>query len=589
MIKRFLLFSVLGLSVTLGSAQQFSARYELVRMSADVNTKLYDETAPVISTDGKKLYFFVYNHPENTYGKSGSQDIWFSNLDDKGVWSKAKRLGSPFNENRYNEVFNVLPDGSLFVRGGRSKNSKGFSIVSPSGGWTELRIKDFDKMCKGIFYGATISADARHAVLYFAEVTGNKFNDLYITNQQPDGSWSAPLKLAISTGSDEFAPFIGPDQVTLFFSSERPATVRLGKEDIYKVTRLDDTWMKWSPPENLGKAVNTSATDAYFSIDSHGNVFTCRMGSVLDGGNLDIFILKPRNIKIILDVTVQNEKTTLPVEANVELRMKDQKTMSHKTNAAGKFEVHIPEIDSYTLAATVAGYLPKEENFKLPKINSDTTLQVVLNLTPVAPRKLFLSGEVFDKKTQQRISAKVDIVYKVDVKTAYAAPAEGGKYEQEVFSAGPYLLTASAPGYLNATDSVELVAGNDASGIKNIFLTPIEVGVTVRLKNIYFDFDKTTLKAESFVELNKVVEFLNQNGTVEIEIEGHTDSKGADEYNRNLSQGRSQSVVDYLASQGIDSGRLKAQGYGESKPIDTNDTEDGRANNRRVEFTVLKK
>ena len=83
--------------------------------------------------------------------------------------------------------------------------------------------------------------------------------------------------------------------------------------------------------------------------------------------------------------------------------------------------------------------------------------------------------------------------------------------------------------------------------------------------------------------------FLEQNPTVEIEIAGHTDSKGTDEYNVNLSQGRSQAVVDYLASQGIDRGRLTAHGYGEAKPIDTNDTEEGRANNRRVEFTVLKK
>jgi outer membrane protein OmpA-like peptidoglycan-associated protein len=97
------------------------------------------------------------------------------------------------------------------------------------------------------------------------------------------------------------------------------------------------------------------------------------------------------------------------------------------------------------------------------------------------------------------------------------------------------------------------------------------------------------LKKESFTELNKVADFLKQNATVEIEIAGHTDSKGSDDYNANLSQGRSQSVVDYLVSQGIESFRLTAHGYGESKPIDTNDTEPGRANNRRVEFTVVKK
>lgn len=85
-----------------------------------------------------------------------------------------------------------------------------------------------------------------------------------------------------------------------------------------------------------------------------------------------------------------------------------------------------------------------------------------------------------------------------------------------------------------------------------------------------------------------MVDFLTQNGSVEIEISGHTDSRGQDNYNLNLSQGRSQSVVDYLISKGIDINRLTAHGYGESKPIDTNDTEEGMANNRRVEFTVLK-
>ena len=589
MVNRFLLLSVFGLSFpSYSSAQEFSPRYELVRKSSEVNTKLYDEVAPVISTDGKKLYFFVYNHPENTYGKDGSQDIWFTNLDDKGVWSKAKRLGPPLNQNRYNQVFNVLPDGSLFIRGGHSKNSKGFSIVSPSGAVSELRIKDFDKLCKGLFYGATISADAKHAVLYFSEIPNSKFSDLYITNLQPDGNWSLPAKMAVSTPSDEFSPFIGPDQTTLFFASERMSLVRMGKADIYKISRLDDTWTNWSQPVNLGKGVNTSAIDSYFSIDALGNVFTCRMGSVVDGGNYDIFLLKPRDIKIMLSLTVLNAKTQQPISTPVELRIKDQKTLSLKTNAAGKVETRMPEIVEYSLSANVPTFLPKEENFKLPKVGNDTTFQVVLNLTPIE-KKLFLAGDVIDKKTQQLINAKVDLVYKSNAQSKFVVTAEGGKYRQEVVSVGEYLLTASAEGYLNSTDSVTLVAGDENSGIKNLFLNPIEVGATIRLKNIYFDFDKTTLKPESFLELNKVFDFLKQNLHVEIEIEGHTDSKGADEYNLNLSQGRSQSVVDYIVSQGIDRSRLAARGYGESKPVDTNDTEEGRANNRRVEFTILKK
>jgi OmpA-OmpF porin, OOP family len=151
------------------------------------------------------------------------------------------------------------------------------------------------------------------------------------------------------------------------------------------------------------------------------------------------------------------------------------------------------------------------------------------------------------------------------------------------------MLTASAEGYLNSSDSIDVGDAEMSPYTKDLYLDPIEVGVTVRLKNIYFDFDRATLKKESFVELNKVVEFLKQNSSVEIEIAGHTDGKGSDDYNLNLSQGRSQSVVDYIVSQGIESARLTAHGYGESKPIDSNDTPEGQANNRRVEFTIVKK
>src|SRR5437868_7008430 len=114
-------------------AQEISPRYELVKMNDNVNTR-YNEVSPVISPDGKSLYYFVSNHPENNYGKENSQDIWVSTLDDKGQWAKAKHLGSPFNQNRFNQVFSFLPDGSLFIRG----NKKGFAIATLSGGHSEL-------------------------------------------------------------------------------------------------------------------------------------------------------------------------------------------------------------------------------------------------------------------------------------------------------------------------------------------------------------------------------------------------------------------------------------------------------------------
>lgn len=567
-------------------AQEFSPRYELVKMDKMVNT-FHHEAAPVISPDGNTLYFFVQDHPENTMGNDDTQDIWVSKKDGSGVWGQAEHLRSPFNIHRSNQVFTVLPDGSLFIRGGRSKGEKGFSIVT-GGSLRELDVKDFKSMNKGRFYGASMSADMKHMLIYFSEKDNSPNSDLYASHVQPDGSWSKPVKLKLSTSTDDVGPFIGPDQKTLYFASARQAPGRQGGTDIYKSTRLDDTWVNWSQPINLGKPINTSALDYYFTIDSEGNVFTSRANKALEGAQLDLYMLVPKTFKINLNGYVFSEKTQEPLQANVEIRVKDKEPAALRSNTSGKFETRMPEVKEYTVATTAEGFLPKELKFTVPVLYSDTTVSIEIPLKPVA-KKLILSGNVYNKKTDQQIPAKLEITVKNDRKTNFKVDASKGSYEREVPKVGWYLITASSEGYLNATDSVRLESEELSPAIKDLYLEPIEVGVTVRLKNIYFDFDKTTLKKESFTELNKVVDFLKQNSSVEVEIAGHTDNKGSDDYNANLSQGRSQAVVDYLISQGIEDYRLTAHGYGESKPIDTNDSDDGRANNRRVEFTVVKK
>jgi outer membrane protein OmpA-like peptidoglycan-associated protein len=338
----------------------------------------------------------------------------------------------------------------------------------------------------------------------------------------------------------------------------------------------------------MGKPINTGGDDFYFTIDDHGNVFTSRANKALDGAQLDIYTLVPKTFKINLIGTVLNAKSMQPIQANVELRLPNEDPLKLQPNAQGRFETKMHEVSAFNIAANMAGFIPKDEAFKIPVLDKDTTINVEILLTPIA-KKLILAGNVYDKKTEQPLVAKLDISLKTDRKTSIKMVAEGGKYEKEIPKLGWYMITASADGYLNVTDSIEANDDGMSPFIRDLYLQPIEVGLTVRLKNIYFDFDKTTLKEESFPELNKVVDFLKRNASVEIEIAGHTDSKGTDDYNVNLSQGRSQSVVDYIVSQEIDSFRLTAHGYGEGKPIDTNESDAGRANNRRVEFTILKK
>lgn len=568
-------------------AQEFAPRYELVKLGKGVNTH-YHEAAPIISQDGKKLYFFVHNHPENTFGKEGSDDIWMSTLDDKGEWGTAKHLAAPFNIHHSNQVFSALPDGSLFIKGGRGKDSKGFSIITGSS-IKELDVPNFKELNKGKFYGASLSSDGKHMIIFFGSTPAGARSQLYVSNQEANGNWSAPKRINISTKDDDFGPFISFDDKTLYFASDRNAPGRKGKADIYKATRLDDTWQNWSTPVNMGAPINTAADEYYFCMDREGHVFNSRANSTLDGGNLDIFMLIPRDIRILVTGMVYNDKNKQPIEANIILTAGQNQPKNLKSSLAGKFEQRIPEVTAYTINASQAGYLPKDLSLTLPAgLGNDTTIFVDIYLTPVA-KKLMLAGTVFDSKTNQPITAKVDAVLKSDKKVNFKIPAAGGKYEQEIKAMGTYRLTASAEGYLNASDSSEVFDEETTPVIKDLYLQPIEVGLTVRLKNIYFDTDKTTLKSASFVELNKVVELMKNNPTLEIEISGHTDSQGSDSYNINLSQGRSQSVVDYIVSQGIDGYRLTAHGYGEGKPIDTNDTDAGRANNRRVEFAVLKK
>src|SRR5688572_16975054 len=208
---------ILFASAVFSVQAQFSTRFELVKMDKTVNTFRH-EAAPVISPDGNTLYFFVQDHPENTMGKDDTQDIWVSKKDASGLWSQAEHLRNPFNLHRSNQVFTVFSDGSLFIKGGKTKGEKGFSIVT-GGSIRELNVKDFKSMNKGRFYGASMSADMKHMLIYFSEKENSADSDLYASHAQPNGSWSRPEKMKLSSTTDDVGPFIAPDQKTLYFAS----------------------------------------------------------------------------------------------------------------------------------------------------------------------------------------------------------------------------------------------------------------------------------------------------------------------------------------------------------------------------------
>ncbi len=506
MFGRLSLIVVFYLCILAVASAQSTEDFELVNLGREVNS-IYHDSAPVVSPDGQALYFTITNHPENTYGTDNSQDIWCSYKDDKGNWSQSVHMGKPFNRNRYNQVMSVSLDGNrLLIRGGKRKDKVGFSVCNKvNGEWQNpevLDIEGFEDMMKGHFNGAFMAYDEKALLIYFSEKPKSKYSDLYVSFHLTANQWSRPQLIScLNTHMDEFGPYLAPDNKTLYFASNRGGG--MGKMDIYETRRLDESWLKWSPPKNVGAPINTGGFDGYYAVGLNDTlVFTTRAFMSADGGHLDIYSLKriiKEDPKITLKGAVINQKSWEPVKANVRYKKADE----------------------------VLGVVESEE--------------------------------------------------------------ENGTFSTSLPDTALYTLEVSAEGYFATTDTVWLQGKIEADTTlyKEIMLKPIEVGVSVRLNNIFFDYNKTTLRPESFPELDKVVEFLQENPSVVVEIGGHTDDRGTDDYNLTLSQGRAESVVSYLSEHWIDPSRISAKGYGESKPEVPNDSDENRQVNRRVEFTIM--
>jgi outer membrane protein OmpA-like peptidoglycan-associated protein len=153
-----------------------------------------------------------------------------------------------------------------------------------------------------------------------------------------------------------------------------------------------------------------------------------------------------------------------------------------------------------------------------------------------------------------------------------------------------YALNVSYPGYLFHSENFSFSGIHEITDpfLKNVALNPIQTGEKIILRNIFFDFDEWEIKNESLVELEKIALFLKQNSSLKVEISGHTDNIGTDEYNKTLSQRRAEAVVLYLIDNGIDAHRLVSKGYGDDEPVATNDTVEGRAQNRRTEMKIIR-
>jgi outer membrane protein OmpA-like peptidoglycan-associated protein len=204
---------------------------------------------------------------------------------------------------------------------------------------------------------------------------------------------------------------------------------------------------------------------------------------------------------------------------------------------------------------------------------------------------VLIKGRVLNKNTSLPIQANIayeNLANAANMGVAISNP-QTGEYQIALPYGVNYGFSASANNFISISDNIDLTSVSEYKEIiRDLYLVPLETGQVIRINNIFFETAKADLKEESFAELNRLVKLMEQNPGMEIALGGHTDNVGSEESNQKLSTERSKSVLDYLVSKGIAAGRISSAGYGKSKPVAENETEEGRALNRRVEFTVVK-
>ena len=483
------------------------------RLNDNVNSP-YKEYKPLLSPTGTTLFFSRKNHPGNIGGVEDDEDIWFSEMDSTGEWKEAVNAGPELNNEEPNFVSGVTPDGHTVVLllGNRyekkGKMSAGVSISTKEGDkWTKPYnldiVNDYNYSDKVNYF---LTNNRQVLLLSVERDDTHGERDFYVSFFQEDSTWSEPLNMGdiINSVGDESSPFLAADDETLYFSTNGRGGY--GAYDIYVSKRLDETWTKWSDPQNLGPDINSERDDLFFNIPVTGN-YAYYTKSISDD-DADIFRVElplrvmPNEV-IIVKGRLLNKETGEPIEAKIIYEKLPEGltvgiTKSHAVT--GEYEIVLPKGELYGFRAEAEGFLPVNENID---------------------------------------------------------------------------LTGEAP-------------PNDEL-IREMMLVPVEVQATITLNNIFFDFDRATLKAESYPELNRLTAFLKENDKVRIQITGHADSTGDPTYNQWLSEWRAQAVAKYLIKNNIAEGRLVVEFYGSERPAESNETREGRSKNRRVEFTILEK
>ncbi|WP_310392340.1 OmpA family protein [Hymenobacter sp.] len=467
---------------------------------------------------------------EDPEGNGYFEDIYQATWNGK-AWGRATNLGEPVNTDEHNATVGVAPDGQRLLV---YTNANGGDLLEANlrgTAWGKPKQLGTRINTRSHETSATYSPDGRFLYFVSNREGGLGGADIYKVELE---SKSPPVNLgpAINTSGGEEGVFMMPDGKTMFFSSQGHNS--MGGYDIFKSVFENG---QWSEPENLGWPINTPDDDVFFVTSAsgrHGYYSSDRPDGL---GAKDIYRV-----------------TFLGPEKQPLLSEEDQLLASR-----------LAPVKQAVLAPAVAV----------------TTAQVTI-----------LKGTVTDNATKQPLDAAIDLIDNVSGLTiaTFRSNATSGKYLVSLPSGTNYGIVARQEGYLFHSENFDLPVGAAyAEVVKDIPLKRLEVGTTIVLRNIFFDFGKATLRKESKAELERLQKLLVETPALKLEMAGHTDNVGEAATNKSLSQRRAQAVVTYLSQHGIAAARLTAAGYGEARPVAPNTSKAGRQLNRRTEFKVTAK
>lgn len=494
----------------------------------------YDELNPVISPDGRTLFVTIANHPDNLGGKKDPGDIWFCTLTGSAGWSEPVHAGSLINDRGFNTIAGFSSDGQEMVLlghydpAGNAPRSQGISISQKTGeSWARPRnvsIPYFQN--KSSFVSGYISSDL-NTLVFSAEAYGSYgVEDIFVCHRSADGKWSSPKNIGsrINTSFQELCPSLSADGKTLYFSTN--GRKGKGSFDIYSASRLDDSWTSWSDPENIS-AVNSDGRDlSYRDYPTVG--YALYASTKNSDGYGDVKMHGPQN--------------------------------------------PLPPVDTARIVAEVKPATPTVE----PTAGTGS-------------HAVTIHGKVINAKTDEAIPASISIKAESSIiEGPGVIRSQVSGYSTTLPSSNQYVVNIEAKGFISTREKLDIQTYEMNDLEMNFRLQPIEVGTTVELSDVLFEQSKTILLPQSFPELDLVVSFMKTNPDVRIELAGHTDNRGIPAQNVKLSQGRVDRVKDYLISKGIAAKRISGKGYGGNKPVASNESEDTRKLNRRVEFTIRK-